>query len=146
MVRKLEGNCSTPRGEKKVWRNQNHPSWQCQGDNHRAPGCPCHSALHLPGCHKSVLPVCNCISKCNTHFLPCGDIFIPVFKAGSSVLQRWGSAGAQKHHEGLKQNLLLPQPCQWEQIPFPHLSSKSLHWALLKIQFQTFPPLHNILT
>lgn len=65
---------------------QNLPSSQCQGHNHRAPGSPCHSALRLPGCHKSVLSVCNCISKCNTHFLPCGDIFIPVFKAGSSAV------------------------------------------------------------
>lgn len=46
----------------------------------------CHTSLHLPDCHKSVLSVCNCISKCNTHFLPCGDIFIYVFKTGSSTV------------------------------------------------------------
>lgn len=87
---KLEGKLLNSQGIKRfegtVIRYQNQPSSQCQGHNPRAPGCPCHSALHLPACHKSVLPVCNCISKCTTHFLPCGDIFIPVFKAGSSAV------------------------------------------------------------
>lgn len=78
--------------EKKiVWRSCNHGTTIIQASSVRViitvpEASPCHTSLHLPDCHKSVLSLCNCISKCNTHFLPRGDIFIYVFKTGSSTV------------------------------------------------------------
>lgn len=92
--KKLKGNWTTQRGKKKRgWRSCNEGTTIIQASSARViitvpEASLCHTSLHLPDCHKSVLSVCNCISKCNTHFLPCGDILIYVFKTGSSTVTR----------------------------------------------------------
>lgn len=87
------GNCTTHREKKTAWRNYSHCTTIIQASSVRVittvpEASLCHTSLNVPACHKPVLPVCNCISKCNTHFLPCGDIFIYVFKTGSPTVPR----------------------------------------------------------
>lgn len=93
--KKLKGNWTTQRGgggwEKEVWRSCNEGTTIIQASSARViitvpEASLCHTSLHPPDCHKSVLSVCNCISKCNTRFLPRGDILIYVFKTGSSAV------------------------------------------------------------